>query len=59
MNQHKSDPTIALAAMRDIARSLDTPSSTKGGDFARDIQREILEKDIEPTSYSLTLSELD
>lgn len=57
--QRLATATIALAAMRDIARGLDTSSATKGGDFARDIQREILEKDTEPTSYSLTLSELD
>ncbi len=57
--QRLATATIALAAMRDTARSLDTSSSTKGGDFARDIQREILEKDTEPPSYSLTLSELD
>ena len=31
--QRLATATIALAAMRDTARSLDTSSSTKGGDF--------------------------
>ncbi|MEO6112520.1 MAG: DUF262 domain-containing protein [Nitrospiraceae bacterium] len=57
--QRLATAIVALAAMRDLARSLDKPPYTKGADFARDIQREILEKDTEPSSYSLTLSELD
>jgi Protein of unknown function DUF262/Protein of unknown function (DUF1524) len=57
--QRLATATIALAAMRDLARSLDKAPSTRGADFARDIQREILEKDTDATSYSFTLSELD
>ena len=57
--QRLATSIIALAAMRDIARSIDTPVITRGADFARDVQREILEKDLEPTTYSLTLGELD
>jgi hypothetical protein len=38
---------------------MDKPGSTKGSDFARDIQRELLEKDTDPVTYALTLSELD
>lgn len=48
--QRLATAIVALAAMRDLARSLDKPPYTKGADFARDIQREILEKDTEPSS---------
>ena len=34
-------------------------TTTKGADFARDVQRELLEKDTDPITYSLTLSDLD
>ena len=57
--QRLATATIALAAMRDLARALDKAPSIKGADFARDIQREILEKDTDPPSFSLTLSDLD
>lgn len=57
--QRLATATIALAAMRDAARALDKPGSTKGSDFARDIQRELVEKDTDPVSYSLTLGQLD
>lgn len=57
--QRLATATIALAAMRDTARDLDKPSYTKGSDFARDIQRELVEKDTEPVTYSLTLGQLD
>ena len=57
--QRLATATIALAAMRDAARELDKPGSTKGADLARDIQRELLEKDTDPVSYSLTLGQLD
>jgi len=57
--QRLATATIALAAMRDAARALDKPGSTKGHDLARDIQRELVEKDTEPVTYSLTLGELD
>jgi hypothetical protein len=46
--------------MRNVARTLDKPKqSSKGGDLARDIQRELIEKDTEPTTYALTLGDLD
>ncbi len=57
--QRLATSTIALAAMRDSARGLDKSGSTKGADFARDIQRELVEKDTDPVSYSLTLGQLD
>lgn len=57
--QRMATATIALAAIRDVARTLDTAPSLKGGDFARDVQRELLEKDTDPVTSSLTLSELD
>lgn len=57
--QRLATATIALAAMRDTSRSLDKAGSTKGSDLARDIQRELIEKDAEPTTYSLTLGQLD
>lgn len=57
--QRMATTTIALAAIRDVARTLDNPPATKGNDFARDVQRELLEKDTDPVTYSLTLSELD
>ena len=57
--QRLATATIALAAIRDAARALDKPGSTKGADLARDIQRELVEKDTDPVSYSLTLSQLD
>lgn len=58
--QRLATATIALAAMRDVARGLDKPKKfSKGGDLARDIQRELIEKDTEPTTYALTLGDLD
>lgn len=51
--------TIALAAMRGIARGLDAPGETKGADLARDIQRELIEKDTDPASYALSLGDID
>jgi cell division protein FtsL len=57
--QRLATATIALAAMRDAARALDKTGSTKGADLARDIQRELVEKDTDPVSYSLTLGQLD
>lgn len=56
--QRLATATIALAAMRDTARALDK-TETKGGDLARDIQRELVEKDTEPVTYSLSLGQLD
>jgi uncharacterized protein with ParB-like and HNH nuclease domain len=57
--QRLATATIALSAIRDVARGLDPQGSHKGGDFARDVQRELLEKDTNPITYSLTLGELD
>jgi uncharacterized protein with ParB-like and HNH nuclease domain len=57
--QRLATATISLGAMRDAARALDKTGSTKGADLARDIQRELLEKDTDPVSYSLTLGQLD
>jgi hypothetical protein len=57
--QRLATATIALATMRDAARALDKPGPTKGADMARDIQRELIEKDTDPVSYSLTLGQLD
>lgn len=57
--QRLATATIILAAMRDISRTLDKDNFKKGGDLARDIQRELIEKDTEPVSSSLVLGELD
>jgi hypothetical protein len=57
--QRLATATIALSAIRDVARSLDKPGFVRGGDLARDIQSELIEKDTDPVTYSLTLSELD
>jgi hypothetical protein len=57
--QRLATATIAIAAIRDAARALDKSTLTKGADLARDIQRELMEKDTEPLSYSLTLGQLD
>ncbi len=57
--QRLGTATIILAAMRDLARTLDKAKFTKGGDLARDIQRELIEKDTDPITFSLELSELD
>lgn len=57
--QRLATATIALAAMRDTARAIDKGAQGKGSDLARDIQRELLEKDTEPVTYALSLSELD
>lgn len=57
--QRLATASIVLAAMRDVARRLDKPKFLKGGDLARDIQRELIEKEADPISYALTLGELD
>lgn len=57
--QRLATATIALSAMRDVARSLDLNGTKVGADLARDIQRELLQKDTKPVTYSLTLGELD
>lgn len=57
--QRLATATIVLAAMRDAARELDKAGQKKGSDLARDIQRELIEKDTEPITFSLTLGELD
>jgi hypothetical protein len=57
--QRLATATVLLAVMRDIARSLDKGSAKSGADFARDIQRDLIEKDTDPPCYALTLSELD
>lgn len=57
--QRLATATIALAAMRDVARSLDDANGIEGANLARDIQRELLQKDTKPITYSLTLGELD
>ena len=57
--QRLATATIALAVLRDVARGLDKRGGIKGSDLARDIQRELIEKDTDPISYALTLSEFD
>lgn len=57
--QRLATSIISLTAMRDVARSLDKKGLTKGGDLARDIQRELIEKEQDPVSYSLRLGDLD
>lgn len=50
---------ILLSAIRDAARKLDSGTTHKGADFARDIQREVILKDESTNSYSLRLSAMD
>ena len=59
--QRLATATILLAVLRDFARELNNATSFPELDyFARDIQRELIEKkDTTPLIYSLTLSELD
>lgn len=58
--QRLATVTVLLAAIRDAARTIVFAKSTAGGDFARDIQRTLIEKEDETTEeYSLKLSELD
>ena len=42
--QRLATAIIALASIRNVARSLDGSGKSKGSDFARDVQREFLEK---------------
>lgn len=53
--QRLATGTIALAVLRDVSRQL----GKEGNDFARDIQRELVEKETDPVIFSLTLGELD
>jgi hypothetical protein len=57
--QRLATATILLAAMRNIARGLDSGNDHAGGDFARDIQKELIQKDEEFQGYVLTLGDLD
>ncbi|MDO9119814.1 MAG: DUF262 domain-containing protein [Nitrospira sp.] len=59
--QRLATATILLAALRNVARECHAASPFNDLDyFARDIQREVIEKkDSVPLGYSLTLSELD
>jgi len=50
--------TILLAKLRDAARALGGGSQA-GADFARDLQRYLIEKSRIPLAYALTLSDLD
>ena len=54
--QRLATAIILLSKIRDLARALDTQ---EGFDFARDLQRDIIEKGRKPLSYSLTLGDLD
>ena len=59
--QRLATATIFLAALRELAREFNAATPDKDLDyFARDIQRELIEKkDTTPLVYSLSLSELD
>jgi hypothetical protein len=54
--QRLATSIILLTKIRDLARALGTQD---GFDFARDLQRDIVEKSKRPLLYSLTLGELD
>ena len=56
--QRLATSTILLSRVRDVARSFHG-GSHEGADFARDLQRDVIEKSKNPTTYSLTLGELD
>ncbi|MCL5105542.1 MAG: DUF262 domain-containing HNH endonuclease family protein [Armatimonadetes bacterium] len=60
--QRLATATILLAAVRDAARSIaEHYTAVKGSasDFARDLQRDLIEKEEGDHSYALRLSELD
>lgn len=57
--QRLATATIALAAMRDVAKTLNKGDLTPGHDLARDIHRDFITKDDKPATYALTLGELD
>jgi Uncharacterized conserved protein len=57
--QRLATATILLAAIRDLSRTIDNGTFHKGDDLARDIQRELIEKESDPVSYSLRLNMLD
>jgi len=57
--QRLATASIFIAVLRNIARTLDQPGEHSGGDFARDIQAELIEKEGKIASYALRLGELD
>src|SRR5688572_2881941 len=59
--QRLATATIFLAVLRDLAREQNNKAASQElHDFARDVQRELIEKkDTNPLLYSLTLSDLD
>ena len=57
--QRLATATILFAAIRDYARKLLVTGGTEGSDLARDVQRELIEKDGAATQFSLKLGELD
>jgi len=57
--QRLATVTILLAAIRDAARNLSFTKGTPGADFARDVQRTLIEKEDAETPYALQLGELD
>jgi uncharacterized protein with ParB-like and HNH nuclease domain len=57
--QRLATATILLSAVRNLSRTIDNGAFHKGDDLARDIQRELIEKESEPISYSLRLNMLD
>lgn len=56
--QRLATSTILLTKIRDLARSVGG-GKQEGSDFARDLQRDVIEKSKTPLTYSLTLGDLD
>ena len=57
--QRLATATILLSVIRDISRTITTDGSHEGADFARDVQRDLIQKTLAPITYSLVLNELD
>ena len=57
--QRLATATILLSAIRDLSRKVHGGQGLKGHDLARDIQRELIEKESDPLTYSLRLNMLD
>jgi hypothetical protein len=56
--QRLATSTILLASIRNLARALGG-GVQQGADFARDLQRDVIEKSDNPLTYALTLGDLD
>ena len=56
--QRLATATIVLSAIRDVAKALDKGSNNEGSLLAHSIQKDLVERDTTPVTYSLTLRSL-